>query len=138
MNDTKVCNTKVFKDYDIKFNEDFQYGKFGEDTIKLLLGGYKTIEVKRDRMAHRTGNITIECAYKSACGTVFESSGIEATKAEYYAYLIEGFGDTIIIIKTERLKIICKQCKIYFGGDGRRSKFYLVPIMKLFENTSHL
>ena len=82
----------------MKFNSDFKYdlevGQVEEKRLAQLLSG-ATIEVKRDFLAHKTGNVFVE--YESRG----RPSGISTTQAQYWAFMLEG--DTIVIIRTERL-----------------------------------
>lgn len=82
------------------------------------------VEVKCDRLAHKTNNIVIEFE----CNNV--ASGINATKSDYYIYFILGT-DIIYKIEVNTLKFLCKSCKIVSGGDGYRSKMYLLPMSRL-------
>ncbi len=80
------------------------------------------IEVKADRLAHKTNNLCIEFMSNN------KSSGIETTTSHYY-YIYEIIDDNEYIlykIKTSLLKnmiINKKYNKILSGGDN--SKFYL-------------
>ena len=109
------------KDYEPHFDLDLEFGQIWETKLNKLLTEKGKIEVKTDRMAHKTGNIVIE----------FESrgklSGISTTKADYWMIWIEESGIGLFI-PTDKLKEIVKDCKIVNGGDNNTSKLYLVPL----------
>jgi hypothetical protein len=100
---------------------DFWYEK---DGIK------KYVEVKSDRWAGKTGNLCIEYEYRGS------PSGIEASKADYWLYFILNTNDGDLYgkvqsieaykIPSDKLRDIVKGCRKVVGGDGKRSKLYLV------------
>ncbi len=67
------------------FDLDFRYGYAGEQLVEELLTNGKTVEVKRDRRWHETGNlyIEVECWYNSTQS--WQASGIAITEADYWA-----------------------------------------------------
>ena len=71
------------------FDLDFSYGQAGENLVEELLTGGKTIEVKRDRKWHSTGNVyvEVECWYMRT--ESWEPSGVMVTKAAYWAFVLE-------------------------------------------------
>ena len=101
-------------------NIDFAKGRCkGYD---FILDGFIKIEVKSDRMAHKTGNLAIE--YK--CNN--KPSGISTTEAVKYVYFVKyPSHDDCYIIPVDELKKICKKKgRSVRGGDGWRSKMWLV------------
>ena len=105
-------------------------GKFKPyDLIITKDGKTCKIEVKSDRQAGKTGNMAIEYECND------KPSGITSTEADYYIYFII-YADDIqndglpreecykIPIK-ELIEISKKCCKVR-GGDGNRSRMYLV------------
>ena len=90
-------------------------------------------EVKADRMACRTGNIAIEYM----CNNVV--SGISSTRAKYYIYFVINPDSNpsniydIYKIKTKVLKQLVGNCRSVSGGDGNRSKMYLLKIKDILE-----
>ena len=99
--------------------------RFVEWDVKVKRGALEAkYEVKADRLSHKTGNLCIEfqCAG--------QPSGISTTQANYYAYfIIHGTGHDLYLIPVERLKEYIEQSspKKMSGGDGYRSRFYLIP-----------
>jgi hypothetical protein len=102
-----------FKYYDIKL--------FKDDKVTF-------VEVKSDRMATKTGNLCIEYECNK------KPSGISVTTADVCVYFIiherkeieKELKVEIYIIPTDKLKQISKKCKSVKGGDGYKSKLYLV------------
>lgn len=113
----------------MNYNNDFKYDlKVGQTKEKELGDIFKdkTIEVKYDLQALRTGNVYVEYYSRG------KQSGISTTKADYYCF---AFGDTFHLITTSSLK---KKCRKYIGtdrdklgGDNNTSKGILLPIKEL-------
>lgn len=79
------------------FDLDFRYGYAGEQLVEELLTNGKTVEVKRDRRWHETGNLYIEvkCWYNSTQS--WQASGIAVTEADYWAFVLE---QSVLMIPT--------------------------------------
>jgi len=79
------------------FDLDFRYGYAGEQLVEELLTNGKTVEVKRDRRWHETGNLYIEvqCWYNSTQS--WQASGIAVTEADYWAFVLE---ESVLMIPT--------------------------------------
>ena len=79
------------------FDLDFRYGYAGEQLVEELLTNGKTVEVKRDRRWHETGNlyIEVECWYNSTHS--WQASGIAVTEADYWAFVLE---ESVLMIPT--------------------------------------
>jgi hypothetical protein len=90
--------------------------------ITLPNGKIKYIEIKADFLGYKTGNFALE--YECS-GHI---SGIDRTKADYYIIFIVGVG--VYKIKTKILKEM-KNYKSVCGGDGYKSKMWLIPIKDL-------
>ena len=107
------------------FDIDLRYGNEGEQLVLQLLNGGKKIEVKTDRMAHKTGNVAIEFKCRGRL------SGIATSEADYWA-LVLNENKLIIFIRTEILRAICRQFYlqglIKVGGDDRASEMIIVPL----------
>lgn len=107
------------------FDLDFSYGKEGENLVEELLGGGRTVEVKRDRKWHQTGNlyIEVECWYLKSQS--WEPSGLSVTKADYWAFVLER---GVLLTPLDILKSVVKAwgreitCEI----PPNRSKGYLI------------
>jgi hypothetical protein len=107
------------------FDIDLRYGNEGEQLVLQLLNGGKKIEVKTDRMAHKTGNVAIEFKCRGRL------SGIATSEADYWA-LVLNENKLIIFIRTEILRAICRQFYLQglvkVGGDDRASEMIVVPL----------
>lgn len=123
---------------DLKFGQQYElialkYLDFKEYTLNidyrydLLLDNKIKIEVKADRLAHKTNNLAIEfeCFDKP--------SGIYISEADYYIYFIVKPNNeyTVYKIKTDDLKEKIKDCIIVRGGDMKASKMYLLNLDKI-------
>lgn len=115
--------------YSRSFNHDVKVGLLGEDWAKEFFSGEFKLEVKFDSMAHASGNLFIEYSSRG------KPSGIAATDAEYYLYIIAEF-NYAIILNVENLK---ERLRFYYkhnmyirnGGDDDTSVGFLVPIQEL-------
>ena len=109
------------------FDLDFSYGQAGENLVEELLTQGKTIEVKRDRKWHSTGNVyvEVECWYMRT--ESWEPSGVMVTKAEYWAFVLE---KGVLMIPTDHVLYAIKN----FGREitceipPNRSKGYLITV----------
>jgi len=114
----------------LNYNSDFKYdllvGQIKEQELGEVLAG-KKIEVKRDLMTPRTGNVYVEFRSRG------KLSGISTTEADWYCFAINS---SFILIETSILKKICrrhyKKGRIFKGGDNNTSEGFLIPIMELF------
>lgn len=97
-------------------------GYFKEYDLVIKKEGKGTkIEVKSDRQASRTGNLAIEYECNN------KPSGITSTEADFWIYfIVHPDRDECYIIPTEKLREIVKTCPKVRGGDGMRSKMFLV------------
>jgi hypothetical protein len=119
--------------YSSSFTYDLSVGEVAEDWVNEIFNGKQFIEVKTDRLAHKTGNIFIEYECRN------KPSGIATTTATYWIYKIDK-SEVAIIVSVDRLKEICrvaylnnKKCN---GGDDNLSKGVLVPIRDIFNITN--
>ncbi len=101
------------------------HGRFVEWDVKIKRGQLEAkYEVKSDKLAAKTGNLCIE--YECAG----QPSGISVTKADYYAYfVVSGSSHDLYLIPVDRLKAYIAETnpRKMNGGDGYRSRFYLIP-----------
>ena len=114
----------------MKFNSDFAFDlKLGQDEeiwLADLLQG-KTVEVKRDFIASRTGNVFVEFHSRG------KASGIATTRADFWAFILDG--ERVIIVPTQFLQQVArkayKQGRTVRGGDNNTSEGVLVKIEEL-------
>jgi hypothetical protein len=116
------------------FNKDFKFdldfGVLNGETWFHEIMTNKTIEVKCDRIAIKTGNVYIE--YESRG----KPSGIATSQADYWVYKFDE--ESAIIFKTEALKNKLKKLVSLGiakadieGGDNKTSKGILLSLKDL-------
>ena len=109
---------------------DFSTGQVGEALVNDLLEGGFTVEVKRDRRWHITGNVYLEthCWFRSE--KAWKKSGLAVSKADYWAFVLN---KTVLLIPTQKVIEACltygkqAQCKI----EPNPSRGYLVKVTDL-------
>jgi hypothetical protein len=122
--------------YSSSFSHDLNFGEKAEDWLNNLFNNGKLIEVKSDRLIHKTGNLYIE--YKSRN----KPSGLATTTANYWIYRMDVL-DAAILLPTESLK---KVCRVYYknnefkmkGGDNNTSEGFLIPLIRLLKDLALL
>lgn len=107
------------------FDLDLSVGQAGEKLVEGLLTGNKTIEVKTDLKWKNTNNIYIETECWSHNNQTWYASGLSTTKAEYWAFVLEG---VVLIVLTEVLRTAVKLYgeEITCDIEPNPSKGYLV------------
>lgn len=81
---------------------DLRFGQEGEVYVNhLLTSPINTVESKRDRKWHKTGNFYIEVECWSDNTKSWYLSGINTTKASHQAFVIH---DSVLIFPTERVR----------------------------------
>lgn len=114
----------------MKFNSDFafdlQMGQDEEIWLADLLRG-KTVEVKRDYLAGRTGNLFVEFSSRG------KASGLATTRADFWAFILDG--ERVIIVPVGFLQLRARQAytegRRVRGGDSNTSEGVLVRIEEL-------
>lgn len=94
----------------------------GYASFDLLLQA--TVEVKRDLLAEKTGNVAVEVSYNR------QSSGIHTSLATYWAFVLSG---EALLISTRKLRDLIARSDFpeRFAGDGHKSVVKLVPVATL-------
>jgi hypothetical protein len=121
--------------YSSSFSHDLNFGEKAEDWVNELFSNGKLIEVKNDRLIHKTGNLFIE--YESRD----KPSGLATTTADYWIYRMSEL-DSSLILPTKALKDVCR---VYFkqnlflknGGDNNTSKGFLIPLTRLLNDIAN-
>jgi hypothetical protein len=114
------------------FDLDFRHGQAGEKLVEELLTEGKTIEVKRDRKWSATGNIYIEVSCWYQRSQSWEQSGLYATEAEYWAFVLE---KGVLMVPTPHVHYAIE----HFGREitceipPNRSKGFLITVDNLLE-----
>lgn len=112
------------------FDLDFSFGREGEQLVEQLLTNGKTVEVKRDRKWHITGNIYIEVECWYVASQSWEASGLMVTKADYWAFVLE---KGVVMVPTDHVHYAIQKfgrqitCEI----PPNRSKGYLITVNDL-------
>jgi len=114
----------------VKFNSDFAFDlKMGQDEeiwLADLLRG-KTVEVKRDYIASRTGNLFVEFSSRG------KASGLATTKANFWAFILDG--ERVVIVPTKYLQQVARlaysEGRTVSGGDNNTSEGVLVRLEEL-------
>jgi hypothetical protein len=115
------------------FDIDLAFGQEGESLVKDLLTGGQTIEVKRDKRWKETGNLYIETECYFNRTHSWGPSGINVTKAAYWAFVLE---DMVLIIPTEALKYAVEEfgSSISCNIPPNPSKGVLVTVPQLLKS----
>jgi len=114
--------------YSNSFYHDLDFAESAEGWVKQLLSDGFKVEVKSDKIAHKTGNVFVEVYSRG------NPSGISTTNAEYWIFRIDE-NNSAIIVSSKRLKELVK---IFFngnftkGGDCDTSLGVLIPIKDLW------
>lgn len=112
------------------FYYDLNFGEEAEDWVRELFTGGHKVEVKCDRMAHKTGNIFIEVYSRG------KKSGISTTEADYWVYVIQE-REVMLLIPVEHLRDLCRkfheQNGFVKGGDNNTSLGVLIPTTSLLK-----
>ena len=90
------------------------------------------VEVKSDRIAHKTGNMVIELEFKG------ENSGINATEADVWVWRVkdEYWWGLVTDIKLY-LEKNAENYSIKYGGDKKNSKLALIPMYDFLTKIAH-
>ena len=102
-------------------------GQFKKWDFRTCCGAY---EVKADRLAYKYGCKTMFIEYE--CSD--KPSGISSTEADYWVYfMVRPNGEYVAYrIPIEALKKACVGCPVKSGGDGYKSRGYIVPVLEEF------
>ena len=115
-------------DFNSDFRHDLEVGQLSEKFLADLLEN-RTIEVKRDFLASKTGNVFVE--YESRG----KPSGIATSTADYWAFVLDD--ERIIMIPRGLLKVMAREAfeaeSLATGGDSNTSRGVLVRVRELVE-----
>lgn len=108
------------------FAFDLRMGQDEEIWLADLLRG-KTIEVKRDYLAGKTGNVFVEFTSRG------KRSGLATTRADFWAFILDG--ERVVIVPTQYLQQLARQAykqgRTVRGGDNNTSEGVLVKVKEL-------
>lgn len=121
------------------FDLSLKAGQIAEEEIRELLTNHcldpsrVTIEVKRDELLHRTGNVFVEYSSRG------QMSGLVTSKADWWVIMSAWHNDKIgLLVEStflkERLRVLRLAGRLLLtnGGDYNTSRGYLVKIEELF------
>lgn len=104
-----------------RFDLDLRFGKDGERFVHRLLSHIydapTRVEVKSDRQCGRTGRLYVEYECLRADGQ-WHKSGIAATEADLYAFVLGADTGATLILPTEGLRQMVRK----LGRDARNRK----------------
>ncbi len=119
------------------FDVDLDFGRHWENEACRLLEGHGRLEVKADRLWHRTGNLVFERKFKG------RPSGLAATKADWWVTVLTDPKDhmkphCIMMHRPKTLKETLNRltrlgrATKLLGGDDKNSELVVVPIGEIF------
>lgn len=126
----------VGQSYEIEALKYLKYDSYVQSDITKKISEYDLIlkndnietkiEVKADLKCQFTGNIAIEYSCNN------KPSGIATTESEYWVVFVvyDNSENVCYKIPTKDLKKLCKNCIRVSGGDGYRSKLFLLSKYK--------
>lgn len=114
-------------DFCSDFRHDLKIGQLAEKALADIIEN-KTVEVKNDLKASKTGNLFIEYHSRG------KPSGISTTEADYWCFVID---EIYILIATDKLKEMLRPLfntkSDIKGGDNNTSSGILLPVIQLFK-----
>tara|TARA_R100000773_G_C4200767_1_gene103353 strand:+ start:250 stop:606 length:357 start_codon:yes stop_codon:yes gene_type:complete len=114
--------------YNNDFSHDLLVGQVAEQFLGELLQN-KKIEVKHDKIAHRSGRVFVEFECRG------KPSGITTTQSDFWAFILGN--EVVLIISKDRLTSLCneeyKNGNIIKGGDSNASKGFLINLVNLIQ-----
>ncbi|MDB4448207.1 hypothetical protein N9119_03130 [Roseivirga sp.] len=114
--------------YNNDFGHDLLVGQVAEQFLGDLLQN-KKIEVKHDKIAHRSGRVFIEYECRN------KPSGITTTNADFWAFVFTT--GPILIVSKDRLTSLCNKAyensHVFKGGDNNSSKGFLINLTDLIQ-----
>jgi hypothetical protein len=119
------------------FDIDLANGQEGEQLVKELLTGGKTIEVKTDLKWKNTGTLYRETICWSHNTDDWYPSGLSATKADYWAFVLNSGA---IMVPTEVLKsvVTVRGRAITCNIQPNPSKGYLIKVEDILDALKNL
>lgn len=118
--------------YEPRFDLDVKFGDKAEHWVGLL-GSEARLEVKSDRLWHKTGNMFLEVARDG------KPSGLATSESEYLVYVLwkdSGAKSAMVFDLPHLLQVLSSmfnqgEIRKIKGGDGERTEGYLLPLDKV-------
>jgi len=109
--------------YNNDFSHDLLVGQVAEQFLGDLLQN-KKIEVKNDKIAHKSGRVFIEFECRG------KPSGITTTQSDFWAFVLTT--GVVIIVSKDRLTELCNNeynnGNVIRGGDRNTSQGFLINL----------
>ena len=124
---SRLVEVEVAEWYARKFKRPFYVvvGYWREFDVSSIAGD-TSLEVKLDTKSISTGNVAVEYSCKG------NPSGIEATTADYFVFVIPEKRDLrAYVVDTRDLRCSLKECSLVRGGDNFASLMKLLPLERL-------
>lgn len=118
--------------YEPRFDLDVKFGDKAEQWVGLL-GSEARLEVKSDRLWHKTGNMFMEISRDG------KPSGLATSESEYLVYVLwkdNGAKSAMVFDLPHLLQVLSSmynqgEIRKIKGGDGGRTEGYLLPLDKV-------
>ena len=108
------------------FRWDLEVGQIAERWLGDILSN-NTIEVKRDFVASRTGNVFVEFSCRG------KPRGIATTLATHWAFVLDD--ETVVLLPVKKLLALAfeaeEQGNVVYGGDDNLSVGALIELERL-------
>jgi len=115
--------------YCSNFRYDLEVGQTAEKEIGEMLSK-KKIEIKKDMLAKKTGNVFVEYMSRG------KPSGVAKSEADYFCFVVENL---IIFYPTPLLREMIEPLKKtradVRGGDNNTSRGIILPLTRLIPTT---
>jgi hypothetical protein len=115
--------------YCSNFKYDLKVGQTAEKEIGEMLSK-KKIEIKKDMLAKKTGNVFVEYMSRG------KPSGVAKSEADYFCFVVENL---IIFYPTQLLREMIEPLKKtradVRGGDNNTSRGIILPLTRLIPTT---
>jgi len=109
--------------YNNDFSHDLLVGQVAEQFLGDLLQN-KKIEVKNDKIAHKSGRVFVEFECRG------QPSGITTTQSDFWAFVLTT--GVVIIVSKDRLTELCNNeynnGNVIRGGDRNTSQGFLINL----------
>jgi hypothetical protein len=109
--------------YNNDFSHDLLVGQVAEQFLGDLLQN-KKIEVKNDKIAHKSGRVFVEFECRG------KPSGITTTQSDFWAFVLTT--GVVIIVSKDRLTELCNNeynnGNVIRGGDRNTSQGFLINL----------
>jgi hypothetical protein len=109
---------------------DLESQRTGDLAAARFDGGVLLVEVKADALANVTGNLAIELARRVGVGLA--GTGLSTSEADVWAFVLSR---RVVFVRPDELRRLLDERRAsaslreVWGGDGKRTRLALVPIV---------